>query len=169
MRADYATSDLISKVNSDWINAVLVNRELDRSDADDERLPGELAQRPDSGTQIPSWPKPAPHSAYSSKVAGPVIAVESIISPPRGRSVARRVTERLALAVALLAAVWTGVRMAPEPRETTDSISVRAPNTSSEAAMPIKTTELRPGWLLPEILYGPTMASSPISAPRQTR
>jgi hypothetical protein len=169
MRADYATSDLISKVNSDWINAVLVNHELDRSDTDDEGLLGEIG-RPDSGKQIiPSWPKPAPRPAYSSKAAGPDIDIESIISPPRGRSVARRVTERLALAVALLAAVWTGVRMTPASRDTTDSISVPAPDTSSEAAVAIKTTELRPGWLLPEILYGPAMASSPISAPRRTR
>jgi len=32
MRADYATSDLISKVNAEWINEVLVNREHDRAD-----------------------------------------------------------------------------------------------------------------------------------------
>ena len=33
MRADYATSDLINKVNSDWINEVLINPELDRASA----------------------------------------------------------------------------------------------------------------------------------------
>src|SRR5258708_5647901 len=36
MRADYATSDLISKVNAEWINEVLANREFDRADHGDD-------------------------------------------------------------------------------------------------------------------------------------
>jgi hypothetical protein len=169
MRADYATSDLISKVNSDWINAVLVNREFDRTDAGDDGAVGDLTLQPGSGKQIVApWPKPAPPSAKSNGIEEPVITVEPV-AWPRPRSVARRVTERLALAVAALAVAWMGVRMAPEPRDAMDTASVRATIASPEFAVPINTAGLRPGWLLPEILYGPAMASSPISVPRPGR
>lgn len=161
MRADYATSDLISKVNVDWINTVLVKRELDRADGDDA-MAGDLTLPSGSARQIiPLWPKPVP-AAKSRAVDG--VTIDAIATPSRCRSVARRVTERMALAVAALAVAWMGIQKAPEL-----SIPARATNASPGPATPISTTELSPGWLLPEILYGPAMASSPISAPRSGR
>jgi hypothetical protein len=169
MRADYATSDLISKVNSDWINAVLVNRAFDRADAGDGAA-GDLTLQPGSGMQIiPLWPKPAQPATKSCEIEGPVITLDPIAPHSRHRSVARRVTERMALAVTALAIVWAGVRMVPAFPDEKDSVSVSATNGSPEQVAPISITELRPGWLLPEILYGPAMASSPISAPRSER
>jgi hypothetical protein len=168
MRADYATSDLISKVNSDWINAVLINREFDRTDAGDDGAVGDLSPQPGRGKQIVApWPKPA-SATKASEVFAPVINIDLVAPPSRRRSVARRVAERLALAVLALAVVWVGFRVAPEPRDTTNSISLRT-SASAEPAAPINTVEPRPGWLLPEILYGPAMASSPISVPRPGR
>jgi hypothetical protein len=163
MRADYATSDLISKVNSDWINAVLVNRELDRAHGDDAAADDLMLQSGFGRQIIPLWPKPAP-AAKSRAVEGPLITVEAIATPSRCRSVARRVTERMALAVAALAVAWMGIQMAPELNSTSEQAISALPG----PATPI-TTELRPAWLLPEILYGPAMASSPISAPRPGR
>jgi hypothetical protein len=170
MRADYATSDLISKVNSDWINAVLVNRELDHGDAADDGVPGEAALPPGWVKQIVrSWPKPVPPSAKPSKTARPVVIVDKFARLHRPRTVARRVGERLALAVAALAILWVGIRVAPEARGATDQIAVRATNAAPDPVAPIDAAEPRPGWLLPVILYGPAMASSPISAPRPGR
>ncbi len=166
MRADYATSDLISKVNADWINAVLVNRELDHGDADDG-APDAPALQGGSGKQtVRSWPKPVPPSAKPRRIERPV---DPIARLHRRRSVARRVGERLALAVAALAIAWVGIRATPEAREATDQVAARANSAAPYPAASIDTTGLRPGWLLPEILYGPAMASSPISAPRPGR
>jgi hypothetical protein len=164
MKADYATSDLISKVNSDWINAVLLNPDLDRADDRDDEVAGDITLQSDFGRQIiPMWPRPA---AEPREIEGPVIAADPTVPPYRRRSVARRVTERMALAVTALAVAWTGIQMAPEP---TNSVSAQTTNASPETATPVSTTEPRPAWLLPEILYGPAMASSPISAPRSGR
>jgi hypothetical protein len=174
MRADYATSDLISKVNADWINAVLINRELDHGDADDEAAPGEPVPQPGPGKQIVgAWPKPMPKpmppSAKPTRIARPMVIPDPVARLRRRRSVGRRVGERLALAAAALVIVWVGIRAAPEAREATDPVAVRATDAAPDPAAPISTTELRPGWLLPEILYGPAMAYSPISAPRPGR
>ena len=158
MRADYATSDLINKVNSDWINEVLVNPELDRADPRDG---GDLMLRPRGGE--PVWPSASPTWVDDRE---PDFADELIA---RRRSVARRVTERLALAVAALAIVWVGVWMAPEPEDVTNPVSVDAANASPEPAVPINTAGLQPAWLSPEILYGPAMARSPISVPKSGR
>ncbi len=170
MRADYATSDLISKVNADWINAVLVNHALDHGNADDDGVPGESARRPGLGKQIVrSRPKPVPPSAKPSRIERPVVILDKFARLHRRRTVARRIGERLALAMAALAIVWAGIRVAPEARDATDQVAVRATNAAPAPLAPTDTTEPRPGWLLPEILYGPTMASSPISAPRPGR
>jgi hypothetical protein len=165
MRADYATSDLINKVNSDWINEVLANRELGRADpgddvSGDDDAAGDLRLRRESSREQTS-----PLRGDSTRVdrRAPGITVEPMARSSRQRSVARRVSERLALAVAALAMVWVAAWMAPEPQEVTDSVSARATNASPEPAAPINTNELRPAWLLPEILYGPAMARSPMS------
>ena len=164
MKADYATSDLISKVNSDWITAVLLNPDLDRPDDRDEVVAGDITLQSDSGRQIiPMWPRPA---AESLEVEETGIAVDPTVPPSRRRTVARRVTERMALAVTALAVAWTGIQMAPEP---TNSVPAQTTKATPESATPVSTSEPRPAWLLPEILYGPAMASSPISAPRPGR
>jgi hypothetical protein len=151
MRADYATSDLINKVNSDWINEVLVSPELDRASPDDDR---DLMSRRRWGE--PVWP-----STSSAEADDYEPDIEELMAPrPRPRSVARRVTERLALAVAALAVFWAGVWIAPEPQSMTNSATARATNAPPEPAADVNTAALRPAWLAPEILYGPAMARS---------
>jgi hypothetical protein len=162
MKADYATSDLISKVNSDWINAVLVNHNPDRAGDRDDAAAGDITLQSDSGRQIiPMWPRPAAEARAIEE-----ITAEPTAPPHRRRTVARRITERMALAVTALAVAWAGIQMAPEPAS---SVSAQTPSASPEPATPISTSEPQPAWLLPEILYGPAMASSPISAPRSGR
>jgi hypothetical protein len=173
MRADYATSDLINKVNSDWINEVLANPELGRADAEDDIpaddvVASDLMLRPYSVQTNPLRAEPVQGPANSTRISEPSVIVEPIAQPRRLRSVTRRVTERLALAVAALAIVGVGARMAPAPQDVMNA-SVRATKASPELVAPINTTELRPAWLVPEILYGPAMARSPISAQRSGR
>jgi hypothetical protein len=173
MRADYATSDLINKVNSDWINEVLINPELDRGDDDDAT---DLMLRPQSSRKqtIPRWREPARRPGRSAKVdyPEPGIMVQPMSRPSRRRSVARRVTERLALAVAALGLAWAGVSMAPGPRDVTNSVPMRATSGSPESVAPIDTTEpnsVGPAWLVPEILYGPARAPSPMRPAQAAR
>jgi hypothetical protein len=179
MRADYATSDLINKVNSDWINEVLANREFGRAGpADDIRRDDVAAVRGDNadagdlrlrrefdrkrtimlrrGTARSEHWEPGNTDAPTAR-------------PSRRRSLARRVKERLALAVALLTLVGLGLWMAAEPPDATNSASTQATNALPEPAAPISTAAVQPAWLLPEILYGPAMARSPVprtEAPR---
>ena len=170
MRADYATSDLISKVNSDWINAVLINRELDHGDADDDGAPASPRCSPARASKSSARGRSrAAIGEAARRIARPIVILDPMARLHRRRSVARRVGERLALAVAALAIVWVGIRAAPEAREATDQVAAHATSAAPDPVAPISTTELRPGWLLPEILYGPAMASSPISAPRPGR
>jgi hypothetical protein len=173
MRADYATSDLINKVNSDWINEVLANPEFGRADPADDEVAGDLLllRRQYAQKQtISHWRVPARPSLNSTSAdLEQSVAAEPLARAARPRSVARRVAERLALAVAALAIVGVGVRMAPEPQDVTNSVSVQTTNAWPEAAAPIGTAGLRPAWLSPEILYGPAMARSPLSTPRSGR
>jgi hypothetical protein len=81
----------------------------------------------------------------------------------RRRSVARRIKERLALAVAALAMIAAVAWMAPEPQDITSSEPTQAASAASEPAAPVDTAALRPAWLVPEILFGPAMARSPVS------
>jgi hypothetical protein len=156
MKADYATSDLISKVNSDWINKVLVNPELGRTDAGDHHASDLILQSQSTWTPtIHRWGEPVWPSTDTRNLDEAGVADQPAARSSRRRSVARRVTERLALAVAALAVVGVGVRMAPEPRDIANS---------PEPTASIQTTELRPAWLVPEILYGPAMARSPLQA-----
>lgn len=168
MRADYATSDLINRVNSDWIEEVLA-KEHGRSghgsdapgtyipaddDTSDRRLRREFARK--RGVLLRRGPTGIDRRE-------PGIALEPIARPSRYRSVARRVKIRLALAAAGLALVWVAVWMGPEPQDTKNPVSARATNASPEPAAAINTNEPQPAWLLPEILYGPAMARSPTS------
>jgi hypothetical protein len=169
MRADYATSDLINKVNSDWISEVLINPELDRPDPGHDVVVGELPRQSSRKQAPPVRRDPVLPAANSTEAGEPGITVERTARPSRRRSVARRIKERLALAVAALIMAWMGLWMAPAPQDVTGSVSVPATHASPEPAPPINTTELRPAWLLPEILYGFAMARSPMSGPRSGR
>jgi hypothetical protein len=173
MRADYATSDLINKVNSDWINEVLISPELDRAGPGDDDDAHDLMLRPQSFRRqmICRQREPArpPGNPAEVDYPEPGIKVEPNARPARCRSVARRVTERLALAVAALAVVGVGAWMVPLSQDVTNAVSERPTNASPEPASSINTTELRPAWLSPEILYGPTMARSPLSVPTSGR
>jgi hypothetical protein len=162
MRADYATSNLISKVNSEWIEQVLVNPESGRADAGDDvrgdhDLDGDLRLRREFARK---------RANLLRRDREPGIAVAPMARLSRRRSVTRRVTERLALAVVALTVIGVGIRMAPESRDLTGSAPERTTTASPEPAAPISTTELRPAWLAPEILYGPAMARSPLSPGR---
>jgi hypothetical protein len=189
MRADYATSELISKVNSDWINEVLAHREFRHADpaedvagddvaddapagavdesttaADDLRLRREFARKRAILLQ---------RGATGSGRHEPDIAIDPT-PRSRPRSVARRIKERLALAVAALAMVAAAAWMAPEPQDVTSqdvtgSVSTRAASAAPEPAAPVDTAELQPAWLVPEILYGPAMTHSPVSRPESSR
>jgi len=167
MRADYATSDLINKVNSDWINEVLANPEFGRADPEvdvrgDDVIDSDLRLRREFARKRAILLR---RDSTSIGRHEPGITVAPTARPSRRRSVARRVTERLALAVAALTVVWVGVRMAPEPQDVTGPVSERATNASPEPAAPINTNEVQPAWLLPEILY----ARSPVSVPKSGR
>jgi hypothetical protein len=165
---------LINKVNSDWINEVLANRELDRVEpGDDIRRDDVAAVRGDNvnagdGRLRREFARKRTIMLQRGTArsehweAGNTDAPTARLS--RRRSVARRVKERLALAVALLTLVGLGLWMAPEPPDATNSASAQATNALPERAAPISTAEVQPAWLLPEILYGPAMARSP--APR---
>jgi hypothetical protein len=192
MRADYATSDLISKVNSDWINEVLANRECGRPNAggdvprdditddmaddvaDDVRadevhghgVGGNNVHASDLRLRREFARKRTILLQRGSSGIDPResrIAANPMDRLSRHRSVARRVKERLALAVAVLMLVGVAVWMAPEPQDATNAVSTPAASAAPEQAAPVDTAELQPGWLLPEILYGPAMARTPVS------
>jgi hypothetical protein len=99
----------------------------------------------------------------------PGIAIEPIIRFSEPRSVARRVGERLAIAVVALALVGTGAWWVEGPQdEAKDPSSLRGAVEPTEAAAADNAADAKaqqPTWLSPEILYAPPpMPSS--SAPR---
>jgi hypothetical protein len=193
MRADYATSDLISKVNSEWINEVLANREFGRADPGDDvprddvpadEVHGDADHGNNGGSSDLRLRREFARKRAILLQRGstnvdhrePDITAMPTPRSSRQRSVARRIKERLALAIAALTLVAVAVWMAPEPQDVTNSMSARAASAAPEPAAPIDTTELQPAWLLPEILYGPAMARSPMpraeaarSAPKMGR
>ena len=202
MRADYATSDLISKVNSDWINDVLAHREFGRGDPEED-----VARNADPDEDVVTndvtddAPVDAVHESttaaddlrlrreFARKRAmllqrGPTdigrhepdIAIDPFPHRYRRRSVARRIKERVALAAVALAVVGAAAWMAPEPQDVTNSASTRSASAAPEPVASVDTAELQPAWLVPEILYGPAMARSPVlraevprPAPKPTR
>jgi hypothetical protein len=191
MRADYATSDLISKVNAEWINEVLANREHDRADPGDD-VPRDQILRDDvpvddvlvdevhgnsdgAGDLQLRREFARKRTILLQRGSGRMEYNEPDIALPlerssRQRSVARRIKERLALAVAALALIAAAVWMAPEPQDdVTSSVAAQAANTAPEPAAPIDTSQTRPAWMLPEILYGPAMARSPLPLAEASR
>jgi hypothetical protein len=93
----------------------------------------------------------------------PSIAIEPIVlSQPR--SIARKVTERLALAVAALILGWTWVWMAPGPQDMTNLPSLRGAVGPPDPVASINTTDAKsqqPAWLSPDIFYAPAPAPAP--------
>jgi hypothetical protein len=184
MKADYATSDLISNVNSDWINEVLANREFGPADPADD-VPSDAATNvhPDqvevsnSGASDLRLRREFDRKRTMMRRRGstgigrhePDITIEPMAWRFRPRSVARRVKERLVLAVAVLLLVGAGLWIAPEPPDTTNAAPAEVTNVLPEAAEPLSTAEVQPAWLLPEILYGPAMARSPAARAEASR
>jgi len=167
MRSDYPNSDLINRVNSEWINKVLVHPELCRADSVDDDYDDddhELALRDDvAWEEAPSMRhEPVQVLADLRELPHPEsgLAVRQLARMSRPRSIARRVSERLALAVAALgfgAAAW----MAPGAQEAPDLVSVGATNAAPEKATPTDTATrmlVEPAWFAPEILYATAIA-----------
>jgi hypothetical protein len=96
-------------------------------------------------------------------------AIEPIIRLSEPRSVARRVGERLAIAVVALALAGTGVWLvAGRQDEAKDPSSLRGAVEPTEAAAADNAADAKaqqPTWLSPEILYAPQIMSSPASSP----
>jgi hypothetical protein len=137
--------------------------------------PGDLATADLPGsTTVPAAPSIVPELpgvTYSDSV----IAVEprvsrALRSPPR--SIARRITERLILGVALLAlyAVW--IWIPPETPRTTQVLRgtlepeeiVRPESTAAIKAPASKPTP--PPWFSPQLLYVPAWMPAPLATPR---
>jgi hypothetical protein len=174
MRSDYPNSDLINKVNSDWINKVLLHPELGRADPvvvedDDDLTPQrDLTVRPSRGRR-----GLAPAAERFTRVPHPEpgIAVKRMTRRSRRRSVARRVTERLVLGIAALG-LGAGVWMLSGFQDARNTMSVHETSTAAQEEAPeIDMTALRstePAWLSPETLYATAIAPSlarPVGAP----
>jgi hypothetical protein len=164
MRSDYPNSDLINKVNSEWFDKVLVHPELCHDDAVDDD--SDFSPRDDlSRGEAPPMPRePVQVLAHLRKLRhpDPDMADWSTTRTSRPRSIARRVSERLALAVAALgfgAAAW----MAPGAQEATDPVSLSETNAPPERAAQTDATPrklVEPSWFAPEILYATAIAPS---------
>jgi hypothetical protein len=162
MRSDYPNSDLINKVNSEWIDKVLVHPELYEADSGDEH--GDLLQSDLTVTQMRPLP-PLQVLAELRKLRHlpPSVTVKPTARSSRPRSIARRVSQRLALAVTALgigAAAWTASRVPQAP----NTVSVSETNTPPEEAGQTGTTALKlvePAWFAPEILYATAIAPPP--------
>jgi hypothetical protein len=102
----------------------------------------------------------------------PDIAVEPAIHLSQPRSVARRVGERLTLAVVALALTGAGLWMTEARRDRTPD-SARAAAPPSEPATPDNTADAKaqqPTWLSPQMFYAPppVPSSMPSSAPQSS-
>jgi hypothetical protein len=121
-----------------------------------------------------NWPEPPPprreslHSAIlpDHDQFDPGIAIDPIIQLSAPRSVARRVGERLTLAVVALALAGGWIWMGGGRQETVEPSSLRGAVEASEPAAPDNATDAKsqqPTWLSPEIFYAPPpMPSLPL-------
>jgi hypothetical protein len=156
-------------------------RRIEFADEDDEPTlvpqdePAE--QAPPEPRLAPVWPQlraPRRESVDVQSVPAleeeePGIAVEALAQLSERRSLARRVGERLALALVALAAagIWLWLVAAPQDaarnssHSPAESIAPAAPDNGADAKAP-------PSWLSPEIFYAPPSVSSPppSAAPR---
>jgi hypothetical protein len=127
----------------------------------------------------PVWPEPRASRREALEVPSlpgvdqlePDIANDPIIRLSEPRSVARRVGERLALAVVVLAlaGVWTWTGGGRQPAQNPPSLRGAVEATESAASdNAVDAKSQQPTWLSPEILYAPPAMPlpSPSSAPR---
>jgi hypothetical protein len=97
----------------------------------------------------------------------PSISIEELLRRSTPRSIARRVGERLILAVAVLALGGTGVWLTKGFRVATYSAPLRGTLAAPETAPSFDLTNPKspqPSWLSPEIFYSPVMPGA--AAPR---
>jgi hypothetical protein len=157
-------------------------RRIEFADEDDEPtlVPQDepVEQAPPEPRRAPVWPQlrvPRRESIDVSNSPGleeeePGIAVEALAQLSERRSVARRVGERLALALVALAAAGIGLWLVAAPRDAARN-SLRSPAESIEPAAPDNGADAKappPSWLSPEMFYAPPSVSSPppSAAPR---
>jgi hypothetical protein len=99
----------------------------------------------------------------------PDAAPAPVIALTRTRSVMRRVGERLALAVVVLALVGVGLWLHPaSPDKATVPAALRGAADAARPAAPIPPADARPAtpnWLSPEMFYSPVRPSPPPSQP----
>jgi hypothetical protein len=97
----------------------------------------------------------------------PGIAIEPIIQFSEPRSVARRVGERLAIAVVALALAGTGVWLVEgrqdEAKNPSSLRGAAEPAEAADNAADVKAQQ--PTWLSPEILYAPPIMPAPAPSP----
>jgi hypothetical protein len=170
MRTDYPNADLINKVNSEWINKVLVHRELADpvdDDVDDDDNEGDLTMRGyfSRGEAAPAPREPVQVLADLSRLRHPPpsMTVKPTAPSSRPRSILRRVGQRLALGVAVLA-VGAAVWIAQSFQEATNSVSVQEATAPPQQTAQADTTALNsaePAWFAPEMLYATAIASPP--------
>jgi hypothetical protein len=156
-------------------------RRIEFADEDDEPtlVPQDepVEQAPPEPRRAPVWPQLRAPRRESVEVSGvpaleeeePGIAVEALAQLSERRSLARRVGERLALALVALAAAGIGLWLVAAPQDAArnsshspaESIAPAAPDNGADAKAP-------PSWLSPEIFYAPPSVSSPppSAAPR---
>jgi hypothetical protein len=107
--------------------------------------------------------------AIASDHLEPAIAIEPIIRLSEPRSVARRVGERLAIAVVGLALVGTGAWLVETRQDQVrDPASLRGavePPEAVAADNEVDAKAQQPIWLSPEIFYAPPPMPSPASSP----
>jgi hypothetical protein len=137
-----------------------------------------VEQAPPEPRRAPVWPQLRAPRRESVDVPSlpaleeeePGIAVEALAQLSERRSLARRVGERLALALVALAAAGIGLWLVAAPQDAArnsshspaESIAPAAPDNGADAKAP-------PSWLSPEIFYAPPSVPSPApsaAAPR---
>jgi hypothetical protein len=144
----------------------------------DEPAADELAtEAPPEPRLDPAWQEPSASRRETFEVSilpgldhlEPGIAIEPIIRLSEPRSVARRVGERLAIAVVALALVGSGVWLVEaRPDQARDPPSLRGAVESTEAAAADNAADAKaqqPTWLSPEIFYAPPPMPSPALSP----
>jgi len=156
-------------------------RRIEFADEDDEPtlVPQDepVEQAPPEPRREPVWPQlRAPRRESVDVSNGPAfeeeepgIALEPLAALSERRSVARRVGERLALAVVALAAFGVGLWLFA--RQDAARNSLRGPVEAIEPAAPGNGADAKaaqPSWLSPEMFYAPPSVSSPppSAAPR---
>jgi hypothetical protein len=119
----------------------------------------------------PVWPQVRPRRRETPDVSSPPdpdygepVTADSLVSFSERRSVARRVGERLALAVVALALAGIGLWMMGERRDEATTSSPGVAQSSEPAAAADSAADAKaqpPAWLSPEMFYTPPPAPAP--------